>query len=1287
MKRKNKKRVSALLAALMLASALPGIAVQAKTNASTDMTGAVGVRSFNYQIYTEEDHGIAVSSPSGTLDTTNLPAPVIMSFESLVDMSNSGGRYTDQSGNVEGSHNFVKLADGTKCTRLNYALPDSGTWANYRCMPAIAAGKVTAEHKYVRLTYMTEDPVGAEITILNNATGGPLTIVGSTAVSKGKWVISNAVDMSSKKLPERLAEGKHFTIQVRSNSTNSAFYLKEIAFFASEEQAYAYYGDSPSVDGMSLSALTYGASGTGTTLDGDNYGIHTLNADAGALDITYAKSTNVGANYLAKIKFKNKAEYDADNVYVRVLYSAKNPEGTVGAAMYLRNDGASDIICLESEIVDTNGEYVLSDTVLLAPSLALRFANGLHSSLMVNTTAEGGLYSIKALYFFSDRTSADAFNVTTGKHNVTVAGNDITLYKIVIPEDAGKLVRESAEALVKQIKELTGKTLNIVADSTAVSDYEILVGSTNRPASEKKAKELEMGATAYKAFGYGIDGNSLVITSVMPALIPECVDTFLVSYLYYGATTTPESIAIGTDCTYMGTGKALNKNNVWDAAGSNADPVRFKDSFDADEGYWQEESNAQNFNIENGVMSAKAASGALTYLQVYEPDVTFNAKLSYNGAAKDASFGLMLRYNAEHAYVKAGYDFAAGSWYIESREGEDFKVDRVAAKPQTITADTAYTLNFHLVGSTATLYVNGAQVLTTDKITHLSPGRVAVYANKVDLTADDADVLLLSGEGTIMKNTVHTKLPSDFYLEGGTVFEMEDHSLIYQHGGGTAYKSMDNGLTWTSTERWTDTGGYPNVIRLIDGEWLKVITDGGYKTAFLSSDDGKTWIKGGAITTSFKDEATGISAGAGNMNDKIFQSATTARVFYCQNYEGKTAIDGRLVFCEFFYSDDNGMTWTKSEIGSWEIEGNGNQTYFGECKILECADGTIRMYNSWNQYGCIVYSDSTDNGATWGPLVKMEEFACARSSMQFVRDPYAENDTTYYMVWVWDNPQGTSNTAAMGRSRLSLAKSTDGKNWTYLGDLWRWESAYNNSNGAQVNHIVDPFVNVTEGYVIVGTGASEHVAGEGDYPYHSAQRQHIWSIKKDTLGEGITFNKFTDVALGQDYYNAITYVAEAGLFTGTSDTTFSPAADMTRSMFVTVLGRLDGADTSKYQTPTFKDVAAGQWYTPYVEWAAATGIVNGIGNGLYGTGSNVTVEQVCVMLARYADNRMAAASGKTISDFTDSESVSSWAADGVKWAVENGIYTGKDGKLEPTAPASRAVVATMFYNYVTVFGE
>lgn len=138
--------------------------------------------------------------------------------------------------------------------------------------------------------------------------------------------------------------------------------------------------------------------------------------------------------------------------------------------------------------------------------------------------------------------------------------------------------------------------------------------------------------------------------------------------------------------------------------------------------------------------------------------------------------------------------------------------------------------------------------------------------------------------------------------------------------------------------------------------------------------------------------------------------------------------------------------------------------------------------------------------------------------------------------------------------------------------------------------------------------------------------------------------------------DAVDFATSHELFNGTSATSFSPNAAMTRGMIVTVLSRLEGVDTTKGST----------WYEAGRQWS----MENGISDGTNMEGS-LTREQLATMLYRYAGSP--AVSG-TITGFVDAASVSDWALDAMSWAVENGIITGSNGKLTPprtTPPAPR----------------
>jgi len=1223
-------------------------------------------------------------------------APVIMDFSSKEALNKNAVLYLHD-GKTEGLFSFVTAPDGTGALRLDYL--DYTNFSEYRCMPKFKfKDTITNEHKYVRITYMTEDAIPATITIRNNAVNKAVTLTGNTSMSQGKWVRSNAVNIDENDILNRYVNGIHCTLEYNTDSQTGHLYIKEIGFFTSEKQAYDYYGDEKAAEDVAFSVMTFGASGNGATLEGPNFGNYKVNNETSTLDIYYAEATNsIHYKYMAKIKFNSKKDTDPHNRYMRVLYAA-DIDGT--CLMRIYNDKTTaETVDIEPDVRDTAGKYVLSPTVYVPDDMNDRFTcsgnygSPTHSSLVFDYKGTDAVFSIKGVYFFPTKESADAFEITEKLHKVSINGNDIGLYKVVVSADAPEKIYEAADIFVSQIGKLTGKELPVVTDDSAISEYEILIGESSRPKSTAKLAEITSDGKVFSRYFAHLDGNTLVLSAVLAPNVVECVKTYVSTFLFGGATIIPDSININEKYAYVLESDRLKIFSDWNSDDENALFVS------EDLSLFLEKQNADAFRYEGGKLEADTKAEAMTYLHFFAKNGSITASFTPEMLGNSGDFGVSLRTNSDDAWLRGGYDAKSGRWYIAVRQGSDFFPVYLAEAKAQIKSGESYEVTLKSDENTAELYVGGKKLLTAYNDKHPSPGKAAIFAEDAKLTVNSVKVELSHEDGALMPDVYYNVLPYDKYIEGGQAWVMNDGSLIYQHHSGTTYKSTDDGKSWVEAPIWTQSQTYMNITRLNNGDFMKVInrvSNGGvYFYSLTSSDEGKTWRDGGNIAPH---PYPGTTANATNMNDKLFQSPTTDRIFYVQNYEttNNPYLGKYLVFGIIYYSDDNGNTWHESETATFEMEGNEDARRFGECKILECADGTLRMYNSWNEYGCIVYSESKDNGVTWGPIVKMPEFECAASSMQWGRDPYAQNDSTYYMVWV--NSQQMEANFAMTRSRLTLAKTTDGKNWEVLGDIWRWESEYTSSGGL-LNQAVDPFVTLTPYRIIVGAGISEGLSepGAGDHQFHHAQRQHIWSIGKDSIIKGdalpsasMNLYSFTDVTTSDSYYESVKFVVDNGLFNGTSKTTFDPDVTMNRAMFVTVLGRLNKADVSKYTTPTFDDVKAGQWYTSYVEWASANGIVNGMGGGIFGVNGTITVEQACTILYRYNGGKTAVGDDvlgvPSVSDFDDGATVSAWAADAVKWAVENGIYSGVNGKLNPNSPASRALVAVMFANYVKVFG-
>ena len=157
---------------------------------------------------------------------------------------------------------------------------------------------------------------------------------------------------------------------------------------------------------------------------------------------------------------------------------------------------------------------------------------------------------------------------------------------------------------------------------------------------------------------------------------------------------------------------------------------------------------------------------------------------------------------------------------------------------------------------------------------------------------------------------------------------------------------------------------------------------------------------------------------------------------------------------------------------------------------------------------------------------------------------------------------------------------------------------------------------------------------------------------------------FTDAA-GHWAADAIDFAVAHELFTGTSETTFTPNSPMTRAMLMTVLARLDGEDTT----------GGGIWYEKGIAWAIANGVSDGSAPS-----APVTREQLATALWRYAGSP---AVSDSLASYSDADSVSAYARDAMRWAVSTGVISGMgDGVLAPRNSATRAQVAAILMRYV-----
>lgn len=148
-------------------------------------------------------------------------------------------------------------------------------------------------------------------------------------------------------------------------------------------------------------------------------------------------------------------------------------------------------------------------------------------------------------------------------------------------------------------------------------------------------------------------------------------------------------------------------------------------------------------------------------------------------------------------------------------------------------------------------------------------------------------------------------------------------------------------------------------------------------------------------------------------------------------------------------------------------------------------------------------------------------------------------------------------------------------------------------------------------------GSALNLTDKGGGQYTFTMPSGPVTVAATFMDDNTMLNFFVDVPAGAYYYDAVLWAAEGGIVTGTDAVHFSPDASCTRAQLVTFLWRAAGKPVVNYAM-NFTDVESGAYCAEAVLWAASLGIVDGYGDGRFGTNDFVTREQVAAMLYRFA---------------------------------------------------------------------
>ena len=178
-----------------------------------------------------------------------------------------------------------------------------------------------------------------------------------------------------------------------------------------------------------------------------------------------------------------------------------------------------------------------------------------------------------------------------------------------------------------------------------------------------------------------------------------------------------------------------------------------------------------------------------------------------------------------------------------------------------------------------------------------------------------------------------------------------------------------------------------------------------------------------------------------------------------------------------------------------------------------------------------------------------------------------------------------------------------------------------------------------------------------------------------------TSKSFPDVKNNDWFKQYVDFAVSHGIFKGQSDGKFAPNKNITRGEFVQVLVNISGVDTSSYKShKNFNDVNSNDWFAGAVNWAYENGIASGDGKGGFNPNGNITREQMCILLVKYAQFKGFALEVKeTKTNFADDAKISSWAKDYVYKCQMADLVNGTDtNAFNPQGNTLRCQAATVF---------
>ena len=193
-------------------------------------------------------------------------------------------------------------------------------------------------------------------------------------------------------------------------------------------------------------------------------------------------------------------------------------------------------------------------------------------------------------------------------------------------------------------------------------------------------------------------------------------------------------------------------------------------------------------------------------------------------------------------------------------------------------------------------------------------------------------------------------------------------------------------------------------------------------------------------------------------------------------------------------------------------------------------------------------------------------------------------------------------------------------------------------------------------------------------PSNDQAEETITTIPEKEKNEDMLFADIQEEPWAKD---AIEYLYQNGIINGVDETHFAPSRVLKREEFITMLIRATGMKATAEKV-SFQDVQPDAYYAESVAIAVKQGIVKGVDDKNFGTGVDLSRQDLAVMLYRAFFNGEEPQSDVIPADI---ETVAEYAKTAVKVLMEKGIVNGVgDGRFAPSDTANRAQAAQLIYN-------